>query len=136
MFRQALLLTLLGLLVPATEDPVRVGFSELANFEYTPGMQLPKEILKYNARRVEISGFMKREDGLDGETEYFLLINDACGCNGTPKLNEIVFCAMPAGQKTAIRPGTVHVTGTLDISEEKEDGVVVSLYGLEVESIR
>lgn len=98
-------------------------------------MTLPETVTKYDGKLVQITGFMKREDGGDGETEEFLLVNDACGCNGTPKLNEIVFCAMPEGQKAKIQAGVVKMTGTLHIAEEKDGDDVLSLYTLDVDKL-
>ena len=67
---------------------------------------------------------------------YFILVNDACGCEGTPKLNEMIFCAMPEGKTVNIKPGTASVTGTIYVEEEKEEGVVVSLYTMAVDSVK
>ena len=124
------------LFLPAeAEDPIEVGFSKLAGFDYVEGMKLPEEVTKLDEKSVTVSGFMQREDAGDGPTEFFMLINDACGCDGTPMLNEIVFCAMPEGEPTEIQPGVVSITGTLYVGEETDDDVVVSLYSLDVDSV-
>ncbi len=128
------LLTLL--LAPArTEDPPSLGFSVLANFEFKPGMELPEAVTKYHGKLVQLTGFIKREDGGDADTEEFLLVNDACGCTGTPKLNEIVFCTMPEGQKAKIQPGVIKLTGTLYVGEEKDGEDVLSIYTFDVDKI-
>lgn len=116
-------------------DPIEVGFTRLAGFEYQEGMELPAEVTELDGKTVRISGFMQAEDDGTGEVESFLLINDACGCQGTPKLNEIVFCDMPEGESTKILPGVVTVEGTLYVGEEKEDGVVLGIYFLDVEKV-
>ena len=117
------------------DDPVSVGFSVLAGFDYKEGMQLPEAVTKHDGKKVQLAGFIKREDGGDAETEEFLIVNDACGCNGTPKLNEIVFCTMPEGTKAKIQPGVIKVTGTLYVGEEKDGDTVVALYALDVEKV-
>lgn len=125
------------LFVATLGDPPVIPFGVLSNFDYKEGMELPKSVTKYNEKEIRISGFMATEDGsTEGEFEYFILIDDACGCEGTPKLNEMIFCAMPEGQKTKLHPGSVEVTGTLYIQEEKEEGVVVSLYTMSVTSVK
>ena len=108
----------------------------LAGFDFKPGEALPQEVTDLDAKLVRIQGFMQPE--IDGETdvETFLLINDACGCNGTPKLNEIVFCALPEGVTTDIKPGVITVTGKLYVGEQKEDDVVVALYTLDVDEVK
>ena len=64
-----------------------------------------------------------------------MLINDSCGCQGTPKLNEIVYCAMPEETNTKVLPGVIKITGKLFVGEEKEGEDVVGIYYLDVEKI-
>ena len=132
----AILLTLALLPLGSSVEPPKVGFDVLASFDYEEGVAPPEEVTKHHKQRVKIAGFMATEDGSEGEVEYFILVNDACGCEGKPKLNEIVFCAMPEDETVKIKPGIVELTGTLFVEEEKEDGVVVSLYSMNVESVQ
>lgn len=138
--KTAILTILALLLLPSasvySSDPQELTFGILAGFDYKEGMTLPKEVSNYNRKQVRVSGFMATEDGSEGDVEYFIIINDACGCEGTPNMNEMVFCAMPEGKTTKLRDGRVMVTGTFYVSEEKEEGVVISLYGLEVDSVK
>jgi hypothetical protein len=127
----------LGLSGPAGfDDPIETSFTTLAGFEFEPGMELPAEVTELDGKTVRVQGFMQPET--DGETDlvYFLLINDACGCQGMPMLNEIVYCAMPEGETTKLLPGIVKVTGTLYVGEEKEGEDVVGLYYLDVDEIQ
>jgi hypothetical protein len=126
---------LLSMTLLAT-DPVKTSFSVLAGFEFEEGKPLPKEVMALDEKVVTISGFMQREVPGSHPVEQFLLINDACGCNGTPKMNEIIFCALPEGTTTEIRPGIVHVTGKLYVGEVKEDGVVVMIYQMDVDEFK
>lgn len=130
----ALLLT--GLLFLGTEDPVKTSFAVLASFTYEEGMELPGEVKQLDDQVVTISGSMRREVPGSHPVEQFLLVNDACGCTGTPMLNEIVFCAMPPGKTTDIKPGIVTLKGRLYVGEQKEEGVVWGLYVMDVESIQ
>lgn len=127
----------LGLLAALPgQDPVRTSFAVLASFTYVEGMKLPEEVTKMDGKTVTVGGFMMREVPGGGDVSQFLLINDACGCTGTPKMNEIVFCALPEGQKTEVKAGVVKVTGTLYVGEQKEDGVVLGIYFMDVDSIQ
>lgn len=127
---------LLGLLALPVGDPIKTSFSVLAGFTHTDGMTLPKEVTDLDEKVVQISGFMMREVPGGSPVEQFLLINEACGCNGTPKLNEIVFCTLPAGTTMDIKPGVVTVTGKLYVGEEKEDGVVVMIYQMDADVVK
>lgn len=126
----------LGLLVVAAGDPIAVGFAKLASFEWKQGMTLPKEVTELDEKEVTIRGFMQRETAGSGPVNQFMLVNDACGCNGTPKLNEIVFCTLPDGVTMDIKVGVVSVTGKLYVGEEKEDGVVVMLYQMDADTVK
>lgn len=129
-------LCLLALLATAPGEPLQVGFAKLAGFDFKDGMTLPKEVTDLDTKEVTIRGFMQREVPGSSAVNQFLLINDACGCNGTPKLNEIVFCTLPDGVTMDIKPGVVSVTGKFYVGEEKEDGVVVMLYQMDADTVK
>ena len=123
-------------LTAALHDPTPVGFATLAGFDYREGMTLPKEVTDLDEVTVTIRGFMRREVPGTGPVNQFMLINDACGCNGTPMLHEIVFCTLPDGVTMDIKPGVVSVTGRLYVGEEKEDGVVIMLYQMDADTVK
>ena len=133
MFRTA---TALCLLTCLGQDPQRIGFDVLASYTWTEGMSLPKEVTNLDDKLVTISGFMQREVPGGSPVEQFLIVNEACGCNGSPKLNEIVFCTLPDGVTMDIKPGIVSVTGKLYVGEEKEDGVVVMIYQMDADTVQ
>ncbi len=132
---QKLLLTAALIAVPAAVATQVVDFATLSDFKYVEGMDLPQHVKDLDGKQVSISGFMRREDGSQEDSDTFMLVNDACGCSGMPFLNEIVFCTMPSGTTTPIQPGVVTVTGTLYVGETKEGGVVVSLYTMDVDTV-
>jgi hypothetical protein len=132
MLRLPLTLLMLSALVG---EPEPVGFAVLAGFDYSEGMTLPKEVTKLDEKEVEIRGFMKREIPGSGPVNAFMLINDACGCNGTPMMNEIVFCMLPDGVTEDVHEGVVTVTGKLYVGEEKEDGVVIMIYQMDADKV-
>ena len=123
------------LLTAATVEPEPVGFDVLAGFDYSEGMQLPKEVTAFDEKEVQIRGFMRREFPGDGPVNAFMLINDNCGCTGTPKMNEIVFCMLPEGETEDVHEGVVTVRGKLYVGEEKEDGVVIMIYQMDAEEV-
>ena len=133
MFRLPAALSLCALL---TGDPVAIGFATLAGFEYTEGMTLPKEVTDLDEKVVTVRGFMQREVPGSSPVNSFLLINEACGCNGTPKMNEIVFCTLPDGVTMDLKTGVVTVTGKFYVGEEKEDEIVVSLYAMDADTVK
>ena len=133
MFRHA---AVLGLCTLLSGDPVAVGFATLAGFDYTEGMTLPKEVTDLDEKVVVVRGFMQREVPGSSPVNSFLLINEACGCNGTPKMNEIVFCTLPDGVTMNVKPGVVTVTGKLYVGEVKEEGMVIALYTMDADTVK
>jgi hypothetical protein len=131
--RSALILLPLLLL---GDEPKKTSFAVLSGFIWTEGMTLPKDVRALDNQQVDISGFMVREVPGSGPVNTFLLINDACGCNGTPKMNEIVYCALPDGVTMDVKPGIVHVVGKLFVGEQKEDGAVVALYSMDADTVQ
>jgi hypothetical protein len=127
---------LLALCLSAKGDPTTVGFATLAGFDYTEGMTLPKDVTDLDEKVVSVRGFMQREVPGSAPVNAFMLVNEACGCNGTPKLNEVIFCTLPDGVTTDIQPNVVTVTGKLYVGEEKEDGVVVVLYAMDADTVQ
>ena len=132
MLRAVCLLALLA----AAGEPIAIGFAKLAGFEWKEGEALPKEVTELDEKEVTIRGFMQRETPGSGPVNQFLLINDACGCNGTPRLDEIVFCTLPDGVTMDIKPGVVSVTGKLYVGEAKEEDVVVMLYQMDADVVK
>lgn len=136
MLRASLTLFLLAAIGgPVCTDPEPVGFPVLAGFKYEEGMTLPKEVTDLDEKVVKIRGFMRREFAGSGPVNSFMLINDACGCNGTPMMNEIVFCTLPEDITMDILTGVVTVTGKLYVGEEKEDGDVILIYAMDADKV-
>jgi len=129
-------LPLLLLATTPVDEPKSVGFATLAGFDYTEGMTLPKDVTELDEKMVSIRGFMQREVPGGDPVNAFMLVNDGCGCNGTPKLNEIVFCTLPDGVTMDIKTGVVTVTGKLYVGEVKEEGVVLMIYQMDADTVK
>lgn len=127
---------LTALLALAVQDPEELSFTVLAGFTYTEGQPLPQEVLAYDEKVVTISGFMQREFPGGGPVNQFLLVNESCGCEGSPMMNEVVFCALPEDVTTEVLTCIVEVTGKLYVGEQKEEGIVIMLYTMDADSIK
>ena len=133
------LLTLIPLLFASFrgapgEKAIEVDFSVLAGFQYKEGMTLPAEITKLNGKLVRIVGFLRNEEQQNSCHEFWL-VNQNCDCQGSPKMNEWVFCTMPEGKTVDLGDEPGVVTGRLEVGEQKEDEFVVSIYRLEVQKV-
>ena len=131
-----LLVGLVGLVAQAAtapeDEPMSVSLQKLADIEYEPGDDIPKDVLAYNGQRVEISGYM-RNGTTEGQT-WFDLTNDSCGC-GTSKLQHFVRVTIEEGGAT-FTPSELVLTGSFEVSEkEDEDGFVESIYRLTIKTL-
>lgn len=115
------------------EDPVVVDFQTLMSFEYEVGGGIPDEVLELDGQRIRIDGYT--DQNTPEGSRVFWLTSDACGCNGTPKLNHFVEVTLQRG-KIGYRPDLLTLEGDFSVGEVEEDGFIVSLYRLEVESLR
>ena len=121
--------------LPVVDEPRRIDFGILSSFEYKQGVTLPKEVRDLDGKEIRISGFMRGDNGATDNLDSFIIVNESCGCSGEPKINEVLYCTMPEGQKVNAIAGSVLITGTLHASEEIEDGYVISLYRVDVTKV-
>ncbi|MEZ6021291.1 MAG: hypothetical protein R3F17_14725 [Planctomycetota bacterium] len=103
----------------------------LTSAEYRKGQDLPEEVMKFNGKRVRISGYMAR--GLDLGADTFELVPQDCEC-GRSKVNHFVKVIIESGAGAEFDPARVQFTGRLEIGEVEEDGFITSLYRLTIES--
>jgi hypothetical protein len=127
----------LGVLVAVSgQQPTAVQFSTLSKFDWQRGMKLPDKVRQLDGKKIAIVGFVRSEDGRAEDITDFWLIDQACDCEGTPKMNEMIWCTMPDGQKFANDGSPVEVVGSFEASEDVEGDYVLSLYRLKVTSVR
>ena len=113
------------------DDPIEVSIQELTSVEYKRGEELPAEIRKLDGKKVTIDGYMAL--GTIEGVSKFELVPEPCEC-GRSKVQHFVDVTMEKGT-VSYRPGRVQLVGTLEVGEVEEDGFVVSVYRLRIESI-
>lgn len=130
--RHLILALLAALSLGATaplEDPIEIEITTLSEFDFTQGMDLPKQVTELDGIRVIFEAYMHNETKDDATT--FLVVGDACMCSGTPLPNHFVEITLDSGT-TGHRPGLMSFEGVLEVSEELDDlGLVKSLYRLD-----
>ena len=124
-------LVLAAVAVGATpvNDPIEIQLTTLSEYDFTPGMELPKKVTELDGIRVVFDAYMHNETK-DGTTT-FLVVGDACMCAGTPLVNHFIEITLDSGT-TGYKPGQITFEGELTVSEKTDDlGLVESLYRLE-----
>ena len=128
-FLTALLLTV-PVAAAVVEEAREVRIEVLTGIDYKRGQDLPDEVTELNGLKVKIEGYMAIGT-LEGST-VFEFVPEECEC-GRSKIQHFIEVTLLEGGVT-YEPGRIWLEGTLDIGEKEEDGFVVSLYRLEVES--
>ncbi len=121
-----------------------LDFTSLGEFEYPVYVKLkegeelpeiPAEVRAFDGKEVGITGFMNpvRFDR-EGVSE-FLLVKDILGCcfGATPRMNHWIRVRMKEGERAKFYAyDELTVYGELEVSEELEDGYVMSIYRMTV----
>jgi hypothetical protein len=143
-------------LVVPEQDPnseyLSLGFDTLSNFLYlTPSaenaakperkkdVQIPSPVRALNGKKVSVQGFMSPLDVDDrGKVPVFMLLKDQSMCcfGRWPRMNEWVRVTMPEGKPSDLMlDQPVTVIGTLEVGEDIEKGVVLSIYRMKAEHV-
>lgn len=142
-------------LAKATEDEKgyrRVPFDILSGYEYMiPTLvvdketeeqlkdQIPGYIKALDDTKVSLEGYMVPLDIEDEKVKSFILTNSMMLCcfGSMPWINEWVYVEMSEDSAADFFNDTViRVSGVLDVGEEVEDGIVLSLYRMEGQDVK
>ncbi len=107
----------------------------LKGYEHVPGVAPPAEVLALDGAKVAINGYMVPL-GEEERSRSFLIVSSLWDCcfGAAPKINHgIVVEVVGEGVKPTDFP--VMAAGRLSVGEEREDGEVVSVYGLSAEVV-
>jgi len=122
---------------------VEVDLKSMGFFPFnaqTDGLAAVPEIYrKLDGRRVVLQGEMFAGNTAGPTVKDFELVYSIQKCcfGGPPKVQERVFCHVPASMKVRnyTYNGQVRVVGTLHVEPKRDGDQVVSLYELDVESV-
>ncbi|MBL8878697.1 MAG: DUF3299 domain-containing protein [Phycisphaerales bacterium] len=101
--------------------------------------QIPEQIRKLNGKRVELRGYMMPVTMYEEGTPMFLLLRDALACcfGMAHGMNAWVRVEMKNDERVAYVSGTpIVVRGILEVGEQVEDDLVMSIYRLRGERVR
>lgn len=124
-----------------------LDFTILGEFDYPVYVKIkdeeelpviPDEVRAWDGKAVVVTGFMNpvRFDR-EGVSE-FLLVKDILGCcfGATPRMNHWIRVRMKEGERAKFYAyDQLTVFGTIEVSEEIEDGYVMSVYRMTVDHL-
>ncbi|HYO10156.1 MAG TPA: DUF3299 domain-containing protein [Tepidisphaeraceae bacterium] len=112
---------------------------DLGNFEYDAdkGGNIPADVRALNGASVKVSGFMIPIDQAENITQFALVSSLFECCFGQPpQVQHTVVCKAPAGKAVGYFPDELVVEGKLKVQEKKDDGFIVSVFELDVSSVK
>lgn len=112
---------------------------DLGNFEFDAdrGGNIPQDVKAYHGAQIRVRGFMIPMDQAENITQ-FALVPDlfACCFGQPPQLQHTVVVNCPKGKAVSYYPDEIICEGTLKVEEKKEDGFIVSIFQLQVSSVK
>jgi len=126
-------------------EPVKPGetremtIKELGNFEYDAdkGGTLPEDVRKLSGAKLRLRGFMIPMDQAENITQFALVPDLFACCYGQPpQVQHTVVATAPKGKAVSYYPDELVVEGTLAVQEKKEDGFIISLFEMQVSSVK
>ena len=124
---------------PKPGEVREIPIKDLGNFNYDAdkGGNIPADVKALNGATVRVRGFMVPMDQADSVTQFALVADLFACCFGQPpQVQHTVIANCPPGKAVSYYPDELVVEGKLKVEEKKEDGFIVSLFEMEVASVK
>jgi hypothetical protein len=124
---------------PTAGEVRELGIQELGNFEYDAdkGGNIPADVTALSGSKVRVRGFMIPMDQTENITQFALVPSLFACCYGQPpQVQHTVVCETPKGKAVSYFPDEIQVEGTLKVQEKRDEGFIVSVFELEVSSVK
>jgi hypothetical protein len=127
---------------PKAGETYEIAIKDLGNFEYDQekGGNIPADVKALSGGKVRLHGFMIPMDQAENITQFALVPSLFACCFGQPPQIQhtiVVNCPKkPEPTTVTYCPDEIVVEGTLKVDEKKDDGYVVSLFEMEVSSVK
>jgi hypothetical protein len=124
---------------PKAGEVAAMSIPELGNFEYDAekGGNIPKDVTELGGSKIRVHGFMIPMDQADRITRFALVPSLFACCFGQPpQIQHTIVVQCPEGKAVSYFPDEINVEGTLKVNEKKEDGFIVSIFEMDVSSVK
>lgn len=124
---------------PQAGQVLELGLKDLGNFDFDAdkGGNIPKDVLALNGASVRLKGFMIPMDQAANITQFALVADLFACCFGQPpQLQHTVVASTPKGKSVSYYPDELVVEGKLKVSEQKDEGFIISIFQMEVTSVK
>jgi hypothetical protein len=124
---------------PQPGEVKNLQIKDLGNFDYDAdkGGNIPADVLALNGTTVRLNGFMIPIDQAENITSFALVPSLFACCFGQPpQVQHTVVCKAPAGKAVGYYPDELVVEGKLKVEEKKDDGFIISVFEIDVSSVK
>jgi hypothetical protein len=124
---------------PEPGQTLELAIKDLGNFDYDAdaGGNIPKDVQALSGHKIRVKGFMIPMDQAANITQ-FALVPDlfACCFGQPPQLQHTIVANCPKGKAVSYFPDEIVVEGTLRVQERRDEGFIVSIFEVEVSSVK
>lgn len=124
---------------PKDGSALVIAIKELGNFDYDAdkGGNIPEDIKKLNGTKIRVQGFMIPLDQADNISHFSLVPSLFACCFGQPpQIQHQIVVSTPKGKAVGYYPDEIVCEGTLKVEEKKDDGYIVSVFEMDVQSVK
>ncbi len=124
---------------PKAGEVREMEIKELGNFDYDAdkGGNIPSDVKAMTGMKIKLKGFMIPMDQADKITQFAMVPSLFACCYGQPpQVQHTIVCGTPKGKAVSYYPDEIQVEGTLTVKEKKEDGFIVSIFEMDVGSVK
>jgi hypothetical protein len=124
---------------PKPGEVMEMTIQNLGNFSYDQerGGQVPDDVAKLTGSGVRLRGYMIPMDQAENITQFALVPSLFACCFGQPpQIQHTIVCNTPKGKAVGYTPDEILVEGKLKVEEKKDEGYVISLFEMEVGSVK
>jgi len=124
---------------PKEGEVYSVAIKELGNFEYDAdkGGNIPDDVKKLSGSKIRVQGFMIPLDQADNISHFSLVPSLFACCFGQPpQIQHTIVVTCPKGKAVSYYPDEIIVEGKLKVEEKKDDGYIVSVFEMDVQSVK
>src|SRR5207244_8110842 len=124
---------------PKSDELRELEIKELGNFEYDAdkGGNIPADVKALTGMKLRLHGFMIPMDQAENITHFALVPSLFACCFGQPpQIQHTMVVHTPKGKAVGYFPDEIIVEGSLVVNEKKEDGIIVSVFELNCNSVK
>lgn len=124
---------------PRDGEVLELAIQELGNFDYDAdrGGNIPADVVALSGSRVRLIGFMIPMDQAQNITQFALVPSLFACCFGLPPtIQHTIVVNCPDGKAVSYYPDEIVVEGTLSVEEKTEDDFIISIFEMEVSSVK